>query len=331
MNPQEEMAGEPEETLPDELRRWVDERAAASDDDPEEVLSRAVTLYRLVEDHATSACDEMPPVDDIETELERLTDQVSALDDRLEAVEDGFDARVGTVEEDLSDRVGTVEEDLTDHVGALEEDFDEKITDLRERVIQVKREADAKAPADHDHEELRARVDRLGTRVDDGFENYEEVLTYLTDEAEGLDDKVTRLASVVVSLRERTARVERRVTRVDAVADLKESANRHGMRKAKCGACGGSVGVGLLTEPACPHCESGFVGVEPAGRLFGSGTLVTGNAPALMAGDDPEGAGRNGHGRRDHGDAEPESEDEDEASPGGETAAAGLLEESRND
>jgi chaperonin cofactor prefoldin len=312
------MAGEPEETLPDELRRWVDEQAAASDDDPQDVLSRAVTLYRLVEDHATSACDEMPPVDDIETELERLTGQVSALDDRLEAVEDGFD-----------DRVGTAEEDSTDRLEALEEDFDEKITDLRERVIQVKREADAKAPADHDHEELRAWVDRLGTRVDGGFENYEEVLTYLTDETEDLDDKVTRLASVVVSLRERTARVERRVTRGDAVADLKESANRHGMRKAKCGACGGSVGVGLLTEPACPHCESGFVGVEPAGRLFGSGTLVTGSAPALMAGDDPEETSRNGHGRHDHCDAEPESEDETD--PGGEPAAAGLLEESRND
>jgi prefoldin subunit 5 len=323
------MAGEPEETLPDELRRWVDEQAAASDEDPEDVLSRAVTLYRLVEDHATSASAEMPPVDDIETELERLTDQVSALDDRLEAVEGGFDDRVRTVEEDLTDRVGSVEESLTDRVGVLEEDVDEKVTDLRERVIQVKREADAKAPADHDHEELRTRVDRLGTRVDDGFENYEEVLTYLTDETDDLDDKVTRLASVVVSLRERTARVERRVTRVDAAADLKESANRHGMTKAKCGACGGSVGVGLLTEPACPHCERGFVGVEPAGRLFRSGTLVTGSAPALMAGDDPDGESRNGHGRHEHADAERESEGEVE--PGSETAAAGLLEESRND
>ena len=281
MNPQEEMAGEPEETLPDELQRWVDEQVTASDDEPADVLSRAVTLYRLVEEHAASTDDEMPPVDDIESDLERLADRMSALDDRVENVENGLD----------------------DRVGAVEDDFDEKITDTRERVIQIKRETDAKAPADHDHEELRERIESLGTRVDHGFENYEEILSYLTDETDDLDDKVGRLAGVVVSLRKRTARVEQQVTRLDAAADLKQVANRHGTTKAKCEGCGGSVAIGLLTEPTCPHCESGFVGVEPAGRLFGSGTLVTGRPPALMAGDESEEASRNGHGRRQRADA----------------------------
>ncbi|AUV82995.1 CopG family transcriptional regulator [Salinigranum rubrum] len=297
------MAGEPEETLPDELQRWVDEQVAASDDEPADVISRAVTLYRLVEEHAASAGGETPPVGDIESDLERLADRVSTLDDR----------------------VGNVENGLDDRVGAVEDDFDEKITDIRERVIQVKREADAKAPSDHDHEELRERVESLGTRVDHGFENYEEVLSYLTDETDDLDDKVGRLAGVVVSLRKRTARAERQVTRLDAAADLKRVANRHGTTKAKCEECGGSVAIGLLTEPTCPHCESGFVGVEPAGRLFGSGTLVTGRPPALMAGDDPAEASGNGHGRRQH---EGENGDGENAHADG---AAELMEGSRND
>lgn len=284
-----EMAGQPEDTLPDELQRWVDERVADSGEDPADVLSRAVTLYRLVEKHTTPAGEEMPPVEDIESNLEQLTDQLSDLDDRVEG---------------------------------LEGDLEEKITDVRERVIQVKRETDAKAPAEHDHDEIREHLDTLDGRLDQGFDNYEEILSYLTDETENLDGKLTRLAQIVVSLRRRTERVEQQVTRLDAVDDLKRSANRQGLRKAKCEECGGSVSLGLLTEPACPHCGCGFVDVEPTGRLFSSGTLVTGGPPALTAGDDPtdaEDAGQSGQ------------ESATRGNDGATGAAAEILEESKND
>lgn len=262
------MAGQPEDTLPDELQRWVDERVADSDEGPEDVLSRAVALYRLVDERATAG-EGMPPVDEIEANLEKLTYQLS---------------------------------DLGDRVDGLEGDLDEKIIDVRERVIQVKREADAKAPADHDHEEIREDLDSLDERVDRGFDNYEEILSYLTDEAEDLDGKVVRLAQVVITLRRRTERIEQQITQMGAVDELKRSANRQGVRKAKCEECGGSITLGLLTEPACPHCESGFVDVEPTGRLFSSGTLLTGGPPALTAGEDPDDAGRNGERRTEEGD-----------------------------
>jgi prefoldin subunit 5 len=302
------MAGESEETLPAELQRWVDEQVAASDEDPADVLSRAVALYRLVEEHATGAGDEMPPVDDIESELDRLADRLADLEGRL-----------GGVEDDL----GEPRDDLESRVEAVEDDLEEKITDVRERVIQVKREADAKAPAEHDHGAFHTRLDDVETRVDRGFENYEEILSHLTDEADDLDGKLTRLAQVVVSLRRRTAQVEQQVTRLDAAADLKAAANRQGTTKAKCEACGGSVAIALLTEPACPHCETGFVGVESAGRLFGSGTLVTGRPPALLAGDDPDDPDERAHnGQHDAGNGRDASRPAD--------AATELLGESKN-
>lgn len=110
---------------------------------------------------------------------------------------------------------------------------------------------------------------------------------------------------------------------LEGAADLKEVANRHGTTKAKCEECGGTVSVALLTEPVCPHCDRGFVGIEPTRRLFGSGTLVTGQPLALTAGDDPAPADRTGHGDvavGSEGTQESESAD----------AATELLEESKN-
>jgi hypothetical protein len=262
------MAGKQGDVLPETLRTWVNEQAAVSDEDTGELLSRAVTLYRLVEEHAASADAEIPPV-------EGFDDRLTEFDDRLTNV----DRRVGAVETDL----------------------DEKVTDLRERVIQVKREVDQKAAADHDHAELRERVDRAGAsatraserideleaHVDSGFENYEEVAAHLTDTTDDLDEKLTRLASVVVDLRRRTVAAERALATREAVDELKTAAARHGERVANCDGCGSQVAIGLLTEPRCPHCDGRFAGVEPSPRFFGSATLTVDDTPALTAGERP--------------------------------------------
>jgi hypothetical protein len=270
------MAGEPERELPDDLRRWVDDRAAASDEDPAAILERAVTLYRLVEERAAGDEGEQPPA--------AARGGVAGSDHPADLAD--LAARV----DDVAAGLDAVDE----RVAGVEDDLDEKITDVRERVIQVKRETDAKAPADHDHEGLRTRIDDVERTVDRGFDNYEEILSTLVDEADERDEKLSRLAGVVVSLRRRTAAVEERLARIDAAADLKEAANRHGDRTATCEACGGTVAIGLLSEPTCPHCETGFVDVDPSGRLFRSATLRTGSPPALTAGDDPDGAARDG-------------------------------------
>ncbi|WP_380678152.1 hypothetical protein [Salinigranum sp. GCM10025319] len=303
------MAGKQGDVLPDTLHTWVSEQAAVSDEDIDDVLTRAVTLYRLVEEHAESLDegDEMPSVDDLTDFDERLDDLVG---------------RLAT----LDDRA----EHLDRRVGAVEDDLDEKITDVRERVVQVKREADAKASADHDHPELRdgvdradsaatratERVDDLEAHVDRGFDNYEEVVSYLVDETDDLDDKLTRIVSIAVDLRRRATEAERTLARLESAAELKREANRQGETAAKCEACSGRVGIGLLTEPRCPHCDARFAGIDPSSRFFGSATLTTDDTPALTAGATPDGDdgddGDNGNSEADTREARSDRPDTDE-------------------
>jgi DNA repair exonuclease SbcCD ATPase subunit len=211
--------------------------------------------------------------------------------------------------------------DLESRVSALEEDLDEKIADVRERVVQIKRETDGKAPADHDHPDLADRLDGLAAEVetlrseyddlrasherlrgdhgdlredlDTGFENYELILDDLDSDTTDLAAKADTLARVALGLRDRIASLEGESAVRSAVADLQHEANRAGVSSAKCEDCGSSVHVGLLGAPTCPHCEATFDGVSPARGFFGSATLTTGERPALTDGRD-EAAGPDG-------------------------------------
>jgi len=201
-------------------------------------------------------------------------------------------------------------DDVRDAVEDARSSFDEKIDDVRDRVIQVKREADEKAPTDHDHPELAPasvadRADELAAEVEDlaetvaalddleervaaldetvetGFDNYEDVLEYLTEATDDLEAKLTTLAEVTVDLRERTETLAARHAARAAADELATLANRRGVRSADCGHCGQTVHVGLLASPTCPHCASTFSDVEPKRGFFGSPTLVVGDPPAL--------------------------------------------------
>lgn len=187
-----------------------------------------------------------------------------------------------------------------------EAEFEEQLQDVRDRVIQVKRETDGKAPADHDHPDLTEQAaealaavdnleaavadlastqDRLSNRVDGGFENFEEVLTYLRDETDRLDGKLTTLATAVLAMREAVASVAAANARRERTDSLKRAANREHVRVADCEDCESEVDVSLLTAPECPFCGATFEDVEATRGWFGSHTLVTGSAPALTAGD----------------------------------------------
>lgn len=256
--------------LPESLRSWVEQRATASDADPTEIIARAVTVYKLVEEHSTQ-------------EGEAGLSGVEVVGERLGELE-------------------STSEQLTARVAGVEDDLDEMITDVRNRVIQVKRETDEKAPVDHDHPALTDRLESVETMVDEteatveevqqtvdtGFENFEEILTYLADETEELDEKFQTLASAVDDARKRIGELEHQVERQRALDDLKRSANRQGISKGKCSSCGNPVTVGLLTEPNCPHCEEVFTDIDPPGRFFGAATLNTGQFPALTADTPPD-------------------------------------------
>lgn len=264
-------------TLEGPAAAWLAERADELGLDDEEFLKRVVAAYRSVEENELEA--------DLATSDEHA--------DRLEDLE----ARV----DDVESRADETESRVAD----AEADFDEKLQDVRERVVQVKREADGKADADHDHPDLaedvtealaaaeradevaaalEADVADLEERVDAGFENFEEVLEFLRDETDELSGKVTTLATAVVSMREAVRTVgaaEARRARTDA---LKRTANVSGVEEADCEDCGQSVTLALLTAPECPFCGAPFEDVAPGSGWFSSNTLETGATPALTAG-----------------------------------------------
>ncbi len=187
--------------------------------------------------------------------------------------------------------------ELQRHLRTQREEFVELVEDVRSRIVQVKRETDAKAPTDHDHdgyateddlEAVRSRlyalenaVDSLEEAVDSGFENFEGVLDHLVSESEELEERSTLLAREIVSLRENRRILAERERRRAEVDSLKLAANRSGIRKATCEECGSAVDVALLTEPECPHCGTSIADVRKKSSIFGSHTLETGHPPEL--------------------------------------------------
>lgn len=270
------MASERTEPLPEVLREWLDERAEETGRSREELLARSLALYRILEEGEG------------ETEFERRLRRVES---ELEDVEEGLEGRLRRVRTRMVD---------------VEDDFEEKLADVRSRVVQVKHETDKRAAADHEHPELveavellaeqlddvetrlnevSKRIDAVERRLDEGFDNYEGLLENLLDETDEVDEKLTRLASAAVDLREREGRLEAIAGRRRAVDDLREAAIREDVTKARCGDCDMSLPVAMLTEPNCPHCGATFVEVEPAANFFDTPTLVTGDRPALDPAD----------------------------------------------
>ncbi|WP_424006332.1 hypothetical protein [Haloferax denitrificans] len=250
------MEGEDGLSLSDDLRTWVEARADEEGVDPETVLARALGTYRLAVIDAGESVDES-----------------ASVPDRLDGVE------------------GRVE--------ALEGDLDEKIADVRTRVVQVKRETDEKAPRDHAHPELDGELDRLADdvhavrnrvadlddRLDAGFENFEEILSYLDETTATLDENLRTVARTLLDLRGRAADLEAADLERTALAELLRSANAAGEKKARCEECDETVHLDLLAEPRCPSCRTPFRELSSSPGFFGTATLHTGRLPALEAAD----------------------------------------------
>jgi rubrerythrin len=252
------------EGLPEELRAWVDERAEERGVEPEAVLARAVLVHREAERLAGTDGEADPS--STAARLDRLSD---------------LDAEVSAV---------------ADRLDALDAEVDDLIDDVRERVIQVKRETDGKAPADHDHADLRETATEAAETAEHAMAAAEDAREAVADEATA-DDVRERVAA----LSERTDRLEERAETLARVAvearderrdlrsaeaeraaadELRRHANRHGDAVAKCEDCGGTVRLGLLSRPRCPHCEATVASVEPSG-VVRKARLRTGAPPAL--------------------------------------------------
>ncbi|MCU4974487.1 hypothetical protein OB955_17335 [Halobacteria archaeon AArc-m2/3/4] len=195
-------------------------------------------------------------------------------------------------------------------------EFTDLLEDVRERVVQVKREADRKAPAAHAHDEyatadelrgVQASLADLERTTHTGFDNFEAILEGMVDDLDELDDRSTILANAIVELREHRRACSTRERRRVAVEELQLAANRLGVNRAACEECASDVTISLLTRPECPHCGRSFADVATKSSLFGSHTLETGEPPALEeAGSDAVGD-ENGS---EDGDRSAESADE---------------------
>ncbi|USZ72168.1 hypothetical protein [Natronosalvus halobius] len=193
-------------------------------------------------------------------------------------------------------------------------EFVDHVEDVRERVVQVKREADRKAPEVHDHDEyaprsavealdedletvaerlsafedrvdalssLESDLEGLSETVDSGFENFEDVLEHVLETTDELERQSTTLATAVLDFRERRDALAARERRRSEAERLQRAASRLGIQTATCAACSTAVSMGLLTEPACPHCGTQFADVSKKRSFLGSHTLETGEPPAL--------------------------------------------------
>ncbi|MEF8756829.1 MAG: hypothetical protein V5A23_04990 [Halobacteriales archaeon] len=288
-------------TVPKSVADWLDDVAAESDRSPEEVLAELVEAVRR-QDAGRSSESRGGAVESSHDELDdRIEEAVDAsvekhLREHVESVvDDRIDERVGGGAE------GTVVDRaiLDERIDDVDARFSDLLGDVRDRVVQVKREADAKAPAGHDHPDLARlladledavtaideEVEAVRDRTDAGFENYEQILSYLTDSVEELSARQTTLAQALVETRKEVQALAAAETARKAAADLRRTANRHGISTAVCEDCDSKVNMALLSRARCPHCSATFTGIDPAAGFFGTDRLETGDRPALAPGD----------------------------------------------
>lgn len=307
------MASEPSEELtvsvelPTELVDWLDEEASAAEVDRETMVTQLLASYQAVtglegefEDEG-ALLDTSSVVETIEADLvDEITQRVEAklADEVAHQVETAAAEEVEQqVEGLLTDRLTEETEEVQGQLGArvdnVEQAFQEKLQDVRQRIIQVKKETDGKAPADHTHPELerlsalQEEIESLQTEFEELNSEYEE---RVREHTERIDDHADRLAEVhdrlqtvawvVSDLRE----AQQSSSGLEAVERIKRAAARADIERASCENCGEGVTLSLMTDPHCPHCDATVTNVEPAGGWFSKPKLTV--ASQLEAGDE---------------------------------------------
>jgi len=253
----EQVADAVDDTLPDAIDDHLDDALGEHlDDETIEELASAVeealasNLHEQIEATVQSIL------------AETLEDQLaSAVQENAEPL----------VTERVTEATNAVQRQLGDRIDGVEEEFQAKLEDVRERVIQVKKETDAKAPADHTHEALEGVADleqqvatletelsELRSEVDALVPEHDEQIDGLDARLGELEDRLQTVAWVVSDLRE----AHESGNGLEAVERIKRAAAKADIDRAKCENCGNGVTLSLLTDPACPHCDATVTNVE---------------------------------------------------------------------
>lgn len=306
-------------SLPPELQQWLDRQATALEVDQETVLLRLLSAYRDAND-----LDEPLSADPSRETIEPVVRDV--LTDRLPDLTDAVAEQIAAdLREELAADLDGEDEALRERIDDLEADYRDKLEDVRQRVVQVKRDADANASV----EELTQVTDRLSA-VEDTVERLEGVtdrldaveselsaiddhddrLAELSTELDGVESQLSRLGADdevdVTELAEQLSDTQEKLKTVawvvrdlrEAVAgggaaaatveQIKHQAASEDVSRASCENCGNGVEIALLTEPSCPHCDATIDGVEPSKRRFGFGSATL----TVAAGLEPASDGR---------------------------------------
>ncbi|AJF26599.1 hypothetical protein SG26_13085 [Haloarcula sp. CBA1115] len=256
-----------------DLDEWLTEQAETLGVPRDAVMEQLLAAYMTAADSDDGMDDLIQPSAD---ELDAVV--AATVDEKLNGSVEA--ATESAVSSQLPDIVDTVERQLTERFDALEADFQTKIEDVRERVVQVKREADAKAPADHGHEEFD-RIDALTQEIEDieaelaalrgdvteSLETENERVADIDSRLDDVEDKLTRVAWVVSDLRDDQGGRDQNQKAVDR---LKRAAAQENISTARCSNCDEQVEIGLLTEPQCPHCNTTVSDVRPEGGIIRS-------------------------------------------------------------
>jgi len=285
-------------TLPPDVEAWLDRKAADLGVDREAVVVQLLASYRAAEEF-----DDEDVTAALGTDVENEVRDVIA--ERLPDIADAVAERVDDGSEDLD----AVEEGLSAEIDRVEASFADKIQDVRDRVVQVKREADEKAEADHTHPEfgelatlstavddlesslsaLESRVGEAAEAADDAERRVDALddrvseIERATDRLDEVEERLQTVAWVVSDLREAE---QARSTGTDAIDRLKATAAELDVDRAVCENCSQAVDIALLHEPRCPHCDATVSDVALPSGLFGKPELTV--ARKLEAGDEPD-------------------------------------------
>lgn len=260
--------------LPAELLDWLDERAAAEDLDRETLLLQLLAAYRT-----TAKLDDGFETDPLVFGPAEIDEQIErALDERLD------DTLETEVSNQITEATNSVRKQLGGRIDSVDSDFQAKIEDVRDRVIQVKKETDRKASREHSHEEFQklervaGRIEQMERRLDDLRSEYEtaveeqtEAVRDHTERLETIEERLQTIAWVVSDLRD----AQESSGGLDAVERIKRAAAQADVERANCENCGNGVTIALLTDPTCPHCDVTVTNVEPASGWFRKPTLLT--------------------------------------------------------
>ncbi len=269
--------------LPADLVEWLDEEASTAGVDRETVVTQLLASYQTVR-----RLDGELEDDDTLLDTGGITDVVEA------TVADEVEQRVEPLlTERLTEATTGVQEQLGTRIDDIEADFQEKIQDIRQRVIQVKKEADKKAPADHTHPELAQlsaledEVESLHSEFEELRAEYDETVTEQSERAEDhaerlneMQERLQTVAWVVSDLRD----AQQSSSGLEAVERIKRAAARANVERANCENCGERVILSLMTDPHCPHCDATVTNVDPPSGWFGKPQLTV--ASQLESGEE---------------------------------------------